>query len=89
MSSVHVALSTTGGSIDTSTDKALTFSGAAAVTIPTGQAVFSDPLDFALPPLTKLAITIAFGATPSDITGHPGSRTTSYLATGNMVARRP
>jgi lysophospholipase L1-like esterase len=86
MSSVQIALSTSGGSIDTSTDKALTFSGAAAVTIATGQAVFSDPLDFALPALTKIAITIAFGATPSNITGHPGSRTNSYLATGNMVS---
>ena len=86
MSSVHVALSTSGGSIDTSTDKALTFSGAATVTIATGQAVFSDPLDFALPALTKIAITIAFGATPSNISGHPGSRTNSYLATGNMVS---
>ena len=85
MSAVHIALSTTGGSIDTSTDKALTFSGAAAVTIATGQAVFSDPIDFALPALAKVAITIAFGATPPGITGHPGSRTTSYLATGNMV----
>ena len=85
MSAVHIALSTTGGSIDASTDKALTFSGAAAVTIPMGQAVFSDPIDFALPALTKVAITIAFGATPAGISGHPGSRTTSYLATGNMV----
>ena len=85
MSSVHIALSTTGGSIDASTDKALTFSGAAAVTIPMGQAVFSDPIAFALPALTKVAITIAFGATPAGISGHPGSRTTSYLATGNMV----
>jgi len=86
MSSVHIALSTTAGSIDTSTDKGLTFSGAAGVTIPAGQAVFADPIAFALPALTKVAITIAFGATPSGITGHPGSRTTSYLATGNMVS---
>jgi lysophospholipase L1-like esterase len=31
-------------------------------------------------------VTIAFGAAPAGITGHPGSRTTSYLASGNMAA---
>lgn len=86
MNAVHVALSTGGGAIEACSDKALAFSGAASVTIPAGQAVFSDPLDFTLPPLTKVAVTIAFGSTPAGITGHPGSRTTSYLASGDMVA---
>ena len=83
MNAVHVALATTAGSIDASTDKALTFSGAASVTIPMGQAVFSDPFAFAVPALSKVAITIAFGATPAGISGHPGSRTTSYIGIGN------
>ena len=56
------------------------------MTIPAGQAVFSDLFDFDLPPLTKIAVTIAFGAAPAGITGHPGSRTTSYLVAGDMVA---
>jgi lysophospholipase L1-like esterase len=56
------------------------------VTIPMGQAVFSDPFDFAVPSLAKVAITIAFGNTPAGISGHPGSRTTFYIGTGNMVA---
>ena len=86
MSSVHIALSTTGGSIDTSTDKALTFSGAAAVTIATGQAVFSDPIDFALPALTKVAITIALRRGPLEHHWPPGLAHNSYLATGNMVS---
>jgi lysophospholipase L1-like esterase len=85
INAVHVALSTSASSINTSTDKAITFGGAAGVTIAQNQAVNSDPFDFALPALTKLAITIAFGNTPSGITGHPGSRTTSYLVSGNMV----
>jgi len=56
------------------------------VTIPQNQAVFSDPFDFAVPALGKVAITIAFGATPTGITGHPGSRTNSFIGTGNMVS---
>ena len=55
------------------------------MTIAQNQAVSSDPFDFALPALTKVAITIAFGSTPAGITGHPGSRTTSFLVAGNMV----
>jgi lysophospholipase L1-like esterase len=86
MNAVHVARSTGGNAIDAATDKALTFAGAGCVTIPVGQAVFSDAFAFDLPPLTKVAVTIAFGATPAGITGHPGSRTTSYLATGNVAA---
>ena len=85
INAVHIALSTSGSSITMSTDKAITFGGSAGVTIAQNQAVSSDPFDFALPALTKVAITIAFGSTPSGITGHPGSRTTSYLVAGNMV----
>jgi lysophospholipase L1-like esterase len=86
MSAVHVARSASGSAIDAATDTALTFAGAGCVTIAAGQAVFSDPFAFTLPPLTKIAVTIAFGAAPGGITGHPGSRTTSYLVAGDMAA---
>lgn len=69
--------------IDTSTDRALAFSGSASVTIAQGQARWSDPVTFALAPLSNLSVTVAFGGTPSNVTGHPGSRTTSYLQSGS------
>jgi lysophospholipase L1-like esterase len=68
--------------IDTTTDKALAFSGTASVTIAPGSATWSDPLDFNLANLSNLSITVAFGSAPTDITGHPGSRTTSYQQSG-------
>ncbi|MGK3964612.1 SGNH/GDSL hydrolase family protein [Sorangium sp. So ce118] len=86
MQSVHIADSTTDDGIDTDTDHALTFSGADSVTIPVGEAVFSDPIDHNLKPLSKLAVTIRFGNVPNGITGHPGSRTTSYIQTGDGVS---
>src|SRR5262245_13085471 len=86
MNAVHVARSASGSAIDAASDTALTFAGAGCVTIPAGQAVFSDPFAFTLPPLTKIAVTIAFGTAPGGITGHPGSRTTSYLVAGDMIA---
>jgi hypothetical protein len=48
MSGVHIAKSMGMSAIDVSTDKALTFSGMAAVTIPAKQEVWSDDFDFAL-----------------------------------------
>jgi lysophospholipase L1-like esterase len=41
-----------------------------------------------LAPLSNLAVTVAFGDTAADVTGHPGSRTTSYLqpASGDVSA---
>jgi lysophospholipase L1-like esterase len=74
------------GDINTSTDKALTFRGAAAVVIPPGEVVLSDPLEFDLPALTNVAISIYFGnISDTTINGHPGSRTTSFIQAGNVV----
>jgi lysophospholipase L1-like esterase len=84
---VHIAISKGGSAIDTSTDKVLHFAGKVEITIAPGAAITSDPFPFAVQPRTDLAITIYFGSTSPDITGHPGSRTTSYLLTGNEVSR--
>ena len=85
MTSVHLAVSTGASAIDTATDIGITFAGSPSVTIPAGQAVFSDPFDYALAALTKMAVTVHFGAAPAGVTGHPGSRTTSYLVAGDAV----
>jgi lysophospholipase L1-like esterase len=84
----HIALSGGAGSsaIVPATDQALTFAGQGAVTIPAGQAVTSDPFTFDLHAFADVALTLAFGATSSDVTGHPGSRTTSYIVPGDSVA---
>lgn len=83
---VQIAVSAGGSSIDETTTKHLLFNHEPNVTIAPGSEVLSDPLDFDLKPRTQLAITIYFGKTPASITGHPGSRTTSYLLTGNQTA---
>jgi len=86
MNAVHVALSVGDGAIDTTTDKEVKFNGKPEVTIEPGATVASDPFHFELKPRSDLAITIYFGDTSPDITGHPGSRTTSYLLPGNEVS---
>ncbi|NLG83500.1 MAG: SGNH/GDSL hydrolase family protein [Firmicutes bacterium] len=86
MNAVHIAVSTQRGAIAPETDRALTFNNSPSVTIAPGDTVFSDPIDFELAPCSKLAISIFFGTVPTDITGHPGSRTNSYLAPGNALS---
>jgi lysophospholipase L1-like esterase len=81
----HLAVSKGGSAIDTATDKALTFKGVPSVTIPAKEAVYSDTIDFSAAPLSNLAVSIYFGKTSADVTGHPGSRTTSYIQTGDAV----
>ena len=55
------------------------------MTIPAKGAVVSDALGFSVPERARLAISIQFGTVPQDVTGHPGSRTSSYIQTGNAV----
>jgi lysophospholipase L1-like esterase len=86
LNAVHVATSAGGSAIDPDTDQALRFDGEPQVTIEPGAAITSDPFQFALEPRTNVAITIHFGVTSPDVTGHPGSRTTSYLLSGNEVS---
>ncbi len=85
INAAHIAVSTGASAIDPATDRALTFKGASSITIPAGQAVYSDTLDFDVKPLSNLAVSIYFGQTSVDVTGHPGSRTTSYIQSGNSV----
>ena len=87
MNSVHIAVSTWSGSIDTTTDKTIYFNGMTEATMAPGAAITSDPFQFSLQPLSNAAITIYFGETSPDISGHPGSRTTSYILKGNEVTR--
>lgn len=70
--------------IKASTSRPLTFDGKFNVTMKPGEVIYSDPVAFKLKPRMNVAITIHFGkASQTDVTGHPGSRTSSYIAKGN------
>ena len=83
MKSVKIAVSKGGSAIDESTIKSLTFGGKKEFTMEPGGTVTSDPVAFSLKPRMDVAITICFDSTSASVTGHPGSRTTSYLLAGN------
>lgn len=93
---VHIARALTdanpgnsNGQIDSATDATFLFSGAERVSIPPGQTVWSDALDFPLQEVQLTAVTMLFGsAIPLEITGHPGARETSYIQSGDAVSQQ-
>ena len=84
ITAAHIARAVACGSdaIEPASDTVLRFSGEPGVTIPAGADYVSDPVQ-----LTglDLAITLHFETQPARQTGHPGSRTTSYLLHGDHV----
>lgn len=86
---VELAIAKTAGSsseIDESSTVSLTFNGKAGVTMPAKGKAVSDPVDFKIGPRENVAITIHYGsASSTSVSGHPGSRTTSYLKSGNTT----
>ncbi|HEX6520907.1 MAG TPA: SGNH/GDSL hydrolase family protein [Streptosporangiaceae bacterium] len=73
--------------IQAGTSRPVTFDGRSAIYIPVGAQMVSDPLDFPVATGTNLTVTIylSAGQASTSITSHPGSRTNSYMVTGNHV----
>jgi lysophospholipase L1-like esterase len=80
---VHLAVSKGGSAIDVATLTSLKFAGNSSLTLNAGAAAMSDPVAFPLTPSMRVAITINYGATSSNMTGHVASRTPSYLIAGD------
>ncbi|WP_371657868.1 SGNH/GDSL hydrolase family protein [Streptomyces sp. NBC_00280] len=89
LTAVTVALPVDGragvSAVEPGTLREVTFDGRRSTTVPAGAQVVSDPLDFGLRPATNLTVTtyLASGQASLALTSHPGSRTTSYLRTGD------
>ncbi len=82
----HVALAAGGGKIQAGTDHALTFSGRPSVTIPAGAPVVSDPVDFAVGPLSRVSVSLYVPTVAPATTIHWDGHDTAYVAAGNEVA---
>ncbi len=86
---IELAIAKTAGSsseIDEASTVSLSFDGQTSVTIPAGGKVVSDPVKFQIKDRENVAITIHYGsASSTSVSGHPGSRTTSYLEAGNTT----
>jgi lysophospholipase L1-like esterase len=91
ITAVSVALPSAGqagvSAIQPGTVRAVTFHGQPSATIPVGAQLVSDPFDLNLESRSNLTVTmyLAQGQASTNITSHPGSRTTSYLLAGNQL----
>jgi hypothetical protein len=65
----------------------ITVGGKTSFTVPRGQVVMSDEIAFDVKPQSMVTVSLYSekGQSGSSITGHPGSRTTSWFASGNRV----
>ena len=86
---VHVALSAANraasSAIVPGTDHAVTFGGAAGITLAPNAAALSDPIDLAVKPLTSLAVSIYVSNSTAPATPHTLGVQTAYLASGDQT----
>lgn len=79
----HAATAGSSSDIIDGTEVSLSFNGSKSVTIQPGELVVSDPVKFPMGERQNVAITMHLGqASSTSVTGHPGSRTDSYIAEG-------
>lgn len=87
LGAAHVAIRSSGSAIVLATDRALTFDGAATVSVPAGADVWSDPVDLAVAAGDDLAISVYVpGAFIPTTEGGRGQLETSYHQVGNAVS---
>lgn len=87
LESVHVAQQTTKGAIDPATDRLVTFSSGASVTLAPGGSVISNPIDLPLPQAGNLAISIFVPKQKIDgLTFHGTALSTTYFASGDHAS---
>ena len=76
----HVALRQSGADIVTGSDRVLTFSGMASITIPAGAPALSDPVELDVPALADLAVSMHLPGTVQATTIHGSAFQTNYVS---------
>jgi len=73
--------------IDVSTDTPVTFNGGStSVVIPAGEFVTSDPVEFMVSALERIAVSAYFGDMPERVSSHIAARANSFIQEGNVVS---
>lgn len=84
--SAHIALRTTGSSIDPASDRQLTFGGRNSVDLRPGQVIVSDPVTFEFKPMSDIAVSLYVKKTEGPPTNHMPGLQTAYVANGDDTA---
>jgi lysophospholipase L1-like esterase len=81
---VHIAQTRMDSSIVTATDRKVQFDGLFSVTVQPGTAAISDPVDFQVPRLADVAVSIYLPNPTGLPTYHPSGFQTNYIADGDV-----
>jgi lysophospholipase L1-like esterase len=84
ISDVHIAQRTSGSSVNTSTDKTVTFGGSTSVTIAAGAKTASDSIAFTVNALSDVAISFYLPSATTNVTQHQLAEQTNYVASGDV-----
>jgi lysophospholipase L1-like esterase len=76
----HIALRSRDAGIEPGTDRALTFGGSGAITIPPGALVVSDSVKLSAPALSDLAVSLYLPGPTGQATWHPAAHATNYVS---------
>ncbi|MFE7571003.1 SGNH/GDSL hydrolase family protein [Streptomyces sp. NPDC057539] len=82
----YVGVRASGAAVVPGSNRALSFGGAASVTVPPGGSVYSDPLPGTVRPQSDLAISVYVQDAAGTATGHRMGLQTSYIAPGGDYA---
>ena len=83
--SAHIAIRKSADSIDTSTDRQVTFSGNQTLEIRPGAVIVSDPVDLEVRPMSDLAVSLFVVKAEGMSTSHALGLHTSYVSSGNTA----
>ncbi|MFF7749382.1 SGNH/GDSL hydrolase family protein [Streptomyces sp. NPDC007971] len=83
---VRAGLQSEGAALRPGTNRRLTFGGAAAVTVPAGASVWSDPRPGKVPAGANLVVSLHTPDAAGPATGHGMAMQTSYLTQGDHTA---
>jgi lysophospholipase L1-like esterase len=88
VASAHVARRMGGADVDPASDRVVTFAGSASVTVAKGNAIVSDAVEFTVPPLSDLAVSLYLPNETPATTDHLLALQQSYVSpeTGESTA---
>lgn len=82
----HIALRTKGSSIDSGTDRQLTFSGSRTIDLRPGALIVSDSVDLKIKPMSDLAISLYVVDNAGPPSNHMLGLHTTYISNGDTTA---
>jgi lysophospholipase L1-like esterase len=82
----HIAIRATGSSIESGSDRQLTFSGSSSVDVGPGTIIVSDPVDLDIKAMSDLAVSLYVVKSEGSPTNHMLGLHTSYISGGDTTA---